>query len=213
MAVLVGILTGFGRISSDSEAIAFRASGLSMIRLLLPVMVLGIVGSSRVRRSTLAWYPSQEPVYGSCDKRLPQSRSHSKSKLRVFNQSLTNRGEVFCSGFCAVLEPAAGRYRNVIKGRAPQTYRDPQRKWMAGSEDRIHHYNYFAPNLDLFGGISIFEFKPNTFELNQRQEKRARLGLDCASLSESSIGPRLSSSTNSAASTGCRPSLPPGFPT
>src|SRR5437762_11928895 len=41
MAVLVGILTGFGRISSDSEAIAFRAAGISMIRLLGPVLVLG----------------------------------------------------------------------------------------------------------------------------------------------------------------------------
>src|SRR6266699_5252941 len=43
MAVLVGILTGFGRMSSDSEAIAFRASGLSMIRLLIPVMALGLI--------------------------------------------------------------------------------------------------------------------------------------------------------------------------
>src|SRR3989441_12103598 len=43
MAVLVGILTGFGRMSSDSEAIAFRASGLSMIRLLVPVMLLGVI--------------------------------------------------------------------------------------------------------------------------------------------------------------------------
>src|SRR5712671_1708454 len=41
MAVLVGILTGFGRISSDTEAIALRASGISMIRLLAPVLVLG----------------------------------------------------------------------------------------------------------------------------------------------------------------------------
>src|SRR5688572_4456094 len=31
MAVLVGILTGFGRMSSDSEAIAFRAAGVSML--------------------------------------------------------------------------------------------------------------------------------------------------------------------------------------
>src|SRR5438132_11298414 len=41
MAVLVGILTGFGRMSSDNEAIAFRASGVSMVRLLAPVLVLG----------------------------------------------------------------------------------------------------------------------------------------------------------------------------
>ena len=43
MAVLVGILTGFGRMSSDSEAIAFRATGISMKRLLLPVMLLSIL--------------------------------------------------------------------------------------------------------------------------------------------------------------------------
>src|SRR5882672_2250883 len=43
MAVLVGILTGFGRISSDTEAIALRASGLSMIRLLVPVMLLAVI--------------------------------------------------------------------------------------------------------------------------------------------------------------------------
>ncbi len=58
-------------------------------------------------------------------------------------------------------------YRNIIKGRAPQTYRDPQRKWMVGSEDQIYHYTYFDPNQNLFGGISIFGFKPGTFELSE----------------------------------------------
>ena len=47
LAVLVGILTGFGRISSDSEAIAFRAAGISMSRILRPVMLL----------AGLAWAP------------------------------------------------------------------------------------------------------------------------------------------------------------
>src|SRR5262245_30016120 len=43
MAVLVGILTGFGRMSSDSEPIALRAAGVSMLRLLVPVLALGIL--------------------------------------------------------------------------------------------------------------------------------------------------------------------------
>src|SRR5262245_16090518 len=46
MAVLVGILTGFGRMSSDSETIAFRASGVSMKRLLVPVMLVGVLAWS-----------------------------------------------------------------------------------------------------------------------------------------------------------------------
>jgi LPS export ABC transporter permease LptF/LPS export ABC transporter permease LptG len=45
MSVLMGILTGFSRMSSDSEAIALRASGISMHRILRPVLVL----------ATLAW--------------------------------------------------------------------------------------------------------------------------------------------------------------
>jgi LPS export ABC transporter permease LptG/LPS export ABC transporter permease LptF len=58
-------------------------------------------------------------------------------------------------------------YRNVIKGRAAQTYRDPQRKWMVGSNDQIYHYTYFDPNLNLVGGMTIFVFQPKTFELTE----------------------------------------------
>src|SRR5262245_17923129 len=56
-------------------------------------------------------------------------------------------------------------YHDLIKGRAPQTYRDPQRKWMAGSGDRIYHYNYFDHDQDVFGQISIFDFLPDAFSL------------------------------------------------
>jgi LPS export ABC transporter permease LptG len=58
-------------------------------------------------------------------------------------------------------------YRDVIKGRAPQTYRDPQRKWMVGTDNRIYHYNYFDPDLNVFGGLSIFSFEPRTFNLQE----------------------------------------------
>src|SRR5436190_3503824 len=57
MAVLVGILTGFGRISSDSEAIAFRATGISMVRLLGPVLTLGIVASAANLAMTMRMAP------------------------------------------------------------------------------------------------------------------------------------------------------------
>src|SRR5678816_4788752 len=49
MAVLMGILTGFSRLSSDSEAIAMRASGISMGRILRPVLVF----------ATLAWITTE----------------------------------------------------------------------------------------------------------------------------------------------------------
>ena len=43
MGVLVGILTGFSRMSSDSEVIALRASGVSMRRILRPVLFFAVL--------------------------------------------------------------------------------------------------------------------------------------------------------------------------
>lgn len=45
MAVLLAVLVAFGRLSSDSEIIALRASGLGLYRLLRPVALLAVVVS------------------------------------------------------------------------------------------------------------------------------------------------------------------------
>jgi len=45
MAVLVGGLIAFGRMSSDSEIIALRASGVSLYQLSLPILLLGAASS------------------------------------------------------------------------------------------------------------------------------------------------------------------------
>ncbi len=43
MALLVAILLGLGRLSSDGEMLALRASGVSLYQILAPAMVLGIL--------------------------------------------------------------------------------------------------------------------------------------------------------------------------
>lgn len=43
MSVLLGVLLGLGRLSSDSELTVMRASGISLYRLLAPIMVLAFV--------------------------------------------------------------------------------------------------------------------------------------------------------------------------
>src|SRR6202040_1767294 len=45
MAVLVGVLIGLGRLSSDSEIVALHASGISLRRLLLPIGVLALTAA------------------------------------------------------------------------------------------------------------------------------------------------------------------------
>jgi LPS export ABC transporter permease LptG/LPS export ABC transporter permease LptF len=44
MAILLGVLVGVGRLSSDSEVIALRASGVSYWKILGPVLALGAAG-------------------------------------------------------------------------------------------------------------------------------------------------------------------------
>jgi len=58
--------------------------------------------------------------------------------------------------------------RNVIKGRGPQTYSRPDRKWMMGQETKIFNYNFFDEDRNLFGEVSIFEFDPVSFEIKRR---------------------------------------------
>jgi LPS export ABC transporter permease LptG/LPS export ABC transporter permease LptF len=43
MSLLLGVLVGIGRMASDSELIALRSTGVSIVRLLRPVMVLGVL--------------------------------------------------------------------------------------------------------------------------------------------------------------------------
>src|SRR5579864_503101 len=43
MAVLLGVLLGFGRMSGDREMIAARACGISLYRIAVPVMIVAAV--------------------------------------------------------------------------------------------------------------------------------------------------------------------------
>ena len=63
--------------------------------------------------------------------------------------------------------------RNVIKGKPAQTVEHPGRNWMFGEQHRgepstIFYYEYFDPDINTFGNITVFEFDPNTFTLIER---------------------------------------------
>jgi LPS export ABC transporter permease LptF/LPS export ABC transporter permease LptG len=57
--------------------------------------------------------------------------------------------------------------RNQIKGRPPQTYKQPQR-WIFGDNAKIYNYDLFDSNQNLFGGLSVVEIDPATFRVRRR---------------------------------------------
>jgi LPS export ABC transporter permease LptF/LPS export ABC transporter permease LptG len=57
--------------------------------------------------------------------------------------------------------------RNIIKGRPAQTYAHPQR-WIFGNDEKIYNYDLFDPTQNLFGGLSVVELDPATFQMRRR---------------------------------------------
>src|SRR5215469_7672693 len=91
MAVLVGILTGFGRMSSDSEAIAFRAAGVSMTRLLRPVLLLAGVAWAANLALTLWIAPRAAAHSRELSYALTLKQGSFEIKPRVFDETLPNK--------------------------------------------------------------------------------------------------------------------------
>jgi LPS export ABC transporter permease LptG/LPS export ABC transporter permease LptF len=58
--------------------------------------------------------------------------------------------------------------RNQIKGKPPQTYLNPDRKWIFGEQSNIYYYQLFDSDRDQFGRLSVFQFDPATFQLTHR---------------------------------------------
>ncbi len=88
MAVLLGVLLGFGRMSGDQELTAARACGVSLYRLAAPVMVLALVVYA-----VSSWFAFQVRPWANANLedrlyQLTRTRSSAGLREKVFNRSL-----------------------------------------------------------------------------------------------------------------------------
>ena len=124
VAVLLAVLITFGLLDKSSELTAMKATGISIYRAAMPVIVVcGIFAAA----------------------------------MFIFDQLYiphTNKEQEIL--------------RNQIKGRPAQTYLQADRKWIFGQNNDIFYYQVFDPDTNQLGGVSIFEFDPNTFQLARR---------------------------------------------
>jgi len=57
---------------------------------------------------------------------------------------------------------------NQIKGKPPQTYLRPDRRWIFGQHNDIYYYQFFDADRDQFANLTIFQIDPATFTITQR---------------------------------------------
>ncbi len=63
--------------------------------------------------------------------------------------------------------------RDRIKGKPPETFEHPGRRWIFGEQrpgqpGTIFYYEGFDPSIDTFANITVFEFKPGSFTIDKR---------------------------------------------
>ena len=130
LAVLIAALVTFGVLNRNSEIVAMKATGISLYRLVVPIVVIAVC----LAVSLFLF----DQYY------LPQANRRQEA------------------------------LRNIIKGRPPQTYLNPNEKWIFGQKPlpgepgRIFYYEFFDPVGNEFANLSVFEFDPADFQLTRR---------------------------------------------
>ncbi len=124
MSMLLAVLITFGLLQRSNEITAIKATGISLYRVIIPVLAASVVVAGVLFLSDQFYLP------------------------------YTNKRQ--------------DELRNRIKGKPAQTYLRPDRKWIFGQHSDIYYYQLFDPDRDTFGGISVFQFDPQTFQITHR---------------------------------------------
>ena len=90
MAVLVGILIGLSRMSSDGEFIALRAAGVGAGRIVRPTMLFAALGWALASAMSLYWAPRAAKELDRLKWQLQTSQAPYEVQPRVFIEQIPN---------------------------------------------------------------------------------------------------------------------------
>ncbi len=108
MAVLLGILVGFGRLSADREFVAMQACGVSLARLLRPVLLIAALGTAATGYEIIVALPNANQAYREIVFVLLATRIENNVKPRVFYEEFPNK-TIYVRDM-----PAEGGWRDVF---------------------------------------------------------------------------------------------------
>jgi LPS export ABC transporter permease LptF/LPS export ABC transporter permease LptG len=200
MAVLVGILIGLGRMSTDSELIAMHATGLGLRRILLPVGGLALLALGLTAALTFWLAPRAARAFAALEEELRLSPAAIQIQPRVFDERF-GRWLLYVED----VAPGGTRWRGLLLAAID----DPQRSQVTLAEEAelvadrslrritlhlkngsIHEYTLREPDrysvstfgesnlsLELGNGIPMRVRRPRIAELSHEELwARARAG-------------------------------------
>jgi LPS export ABC transporter permease LptF len=91
MAVLLGILLGFGRLSADREFVALQACGIGLFRLLRPVAVVALVGTAATAYQIIVALPNANQAFREIAADQMAARLENNLTARVFFEEFPGR--------------------------------------------------------------------------------------------------------------------------
>src|SRR5438477_5085771 len=124
MGTLFAVVITLGLMQRANEITAIKATGMSIYRIVVPVLVAAAIVAGGLF--------VLDQVY------LPHTNKRQDA------------------------------LRNQIKGKPPQTYLNPDRRWIFGQHSTIYYYQLFDPDRNQFGSVSAFQFDPKTFAMTER---------------------------------------------
>src|SRR5688572_7624619 len=91
MAVLLGILVGFGRLSADREFVAMQACGVSLMRLARPIFLVAVLSTAATAYQTIVALPNANQTFREIVYVYLAGRIESSVKPLVFYQDFPDK--------------------------------------------------------------------------------------------------------------------------
>jgi LPS export ABC transporter permease LptF/LPS export ABC transporter permease LptG len=124
LIMLLAVLITFGLMQRSNEITAVKATGVSIYRIVTPVLVVAALLAAGLFFADQFYLP------------------HTNKRQEALH--------------------------NQIKGKPPQTYLRPDRKWIFGQNNDIYYYQFFDPDRNQFANVTIFQLDPASFTITRR---------------------------------------------
>lgn len=90
MALLVGVLMGLGRLSGDRETVAMQACGISLVRILSPLLFLATIAGVATCYILIVTLPDANQAFRELSYQAIANRAEGEVRPRVFNDDFPN---------------------------------------------------------------------------------------------------------------------------